>query len=417
MKGLETLIGGLLLIGIASEVNAAETPAGAPSSLGSLQQTQDGPWGKLEFYHIYLDAPDYLAALLPLPSQQTEWHFVGYRPGQVERFLQTSGVPLQEVERIYQQNRILRGGAGFVVYPDLKFLASLDAATRARIYATLGQWKENVFHKHPIVIQDRDLRAWFHGTQIINEIMEAMAQLVYFRGETALFSDVAALLGMVTSAREERELTRALTRTRTLVVRMRFAEQGGDDLEAIANYWTGGSKNKAVLPLLKSASKAKGERLDIVHLIPPLARKHLYMFPDTEDGLRGRYPDSFWTAVNFFRFTPIDIYRDSFNLNAHIRNHYEPVSGAYQYGDLIMLVRQSDRQAYHACIYLADNIVFTKNSPDVLTPWVLMTIDDMIEYHDQGRSPFLSVWRLNQLIEQPSEIEVPPFNDGVIELP
>ena len=49
-------------------VHAAET--GAESG---LFVTREGPWGRLQCYPFYLEAPDTVVALVPLPDTQPRW--------------------------------------------------------------------------------------------------------------------------------------------------------------------------------------------------------------------------------------------------------------------------------------------------------------------------------------------------------
>jgi len=53
------------------------------------------------------------------------------------------------------------------------------------------------------------------------------------------------------------------------------------------------------------------------------------------------------------------------------------VRGDKQFGDILILL-DSDENAVHACVYVADDIVFTKNGDDPNQPWVLMRMADMM---------------------------------------
>ncbi len=379
----------------------------ATQSIKRVFEAEPGPWGDLEYYHIYLDAPPHLAALLPLPSQTTEWRFPDFVPGQVEKTLISMGVAEEKVRALYDDKRILQTDDGFIVYPTIEFLMTLDAQTRTRVYTLLANFEENPFHKHPVVIQEKNLREWFRGTGLNDQFLLMISKLVYYRGRSALFSDVSALLSLVQSAQEERQLIQALTRTRSLVLRLKVSKDM--DLESISSYWSAGYKYKDIMPVLQTVARSRAEqRLDVVHLIPPTARRYLYSYPSYEDGLRGRFPDSFWAAINFFRFNATDVYGDSLDVEEVIHEEYRPISGPYQYGDLILLVREADRRAFHACVYLADGIVFTKNSPDVYIPWTLMTMEDLINYHERGEPCFISAWRPNEFVEESSSLEFAP---------
>jgi hypothetical protein len=49
-----------------------------------------------------------------------------------------------------------------------------------------------------------------------------------------------------------------------------------------------------------------------------------------------------------------------------------------RYGDIITLVRQ-DGSIIHSCVFIADNIVYTKNSANFRDPYIFMTMPDMMD--------------------------------------
>ena len=64
------------------------------------------------------------------------------------------------------------------------------------------------------------------------------------------------------------------------------------DLVALSDYWTGRSRKKDILPILESVAETAGVRkIDIAHLLPSLARKLLYTYPDVSLMAKGSLPD------------------------------------------------------------------------------------------------------------------------------
>ena len=45
------------------------------------------------------------------------------------------------------------------------------------------------------------------------------------------------------------------------------------------------------------------------------------------------------------------------------------------------LFNESDTQAIHSAIYIADKVVFTKNGPSEHSPWILMDMDTLISHY------------------------------------
>jgi hypothetical protein len=60
----------LLCLGGAAIAETSSTPA-----TRSILSCAPGPWGRVSYYHFYLEAPDYVVAQFPLPSSITKWVF------------------------------------------------------------------------------------------------------------------------------------------------------------------------------------------------------------------------------------------------------------------------------------------------------------------------------------------------------
>lgn len=59
-----------------------------------------------------------------------------------------------------------------------------------------------------------------------------------------------------------------------------------------------------------------------------------------------------------------------------IQNNYYEVAKPGIAGDLVLLVNPSG-QVVHSAVFLADDLVFTKNGINYAQPWILMHIKDM----------------------------------------
>jgi hypothetical protein len=60
--------------------------------------------------------------------------------------------------------------------------------------------------------------------------------------------------------------------------------------------------------------------------------------------------------------------------------------GPSQFGDLLLLLGR-DNQALHMCVYVADEVVFTKNGASTRQPWVLMRVSEMLGEYEKDK-PF-----------------------------
>jgi hypothetical protein len=62
------------------------------------------------------------------------------------------------------------------------------------------------------------------------------------------------------------------------------------------------------------------------------------------------------------------------------------------YGDLIFLLNKRG-DAIHSAVYLADDIVFTKNGNNSAQPWMLMHLKDLVAEYTTDGAPDVVVYR------------------------
>ena len=137
--------------------------------------------------------------------------------------------------------------------------------------------------------------------------------------------------------------------------------------------------------MLKSVAEAPGaEYLDIIHMLPPLPRKLLYSYPPLELAKHGRMPDCHWSSLNFFNYEPREYYIDTRLAASHVLENFEPIEGPYRFGDVLFFLEGPTLQAFHSCVVIADDIVFTKNGDNAANPWVLSHLEDLRQVYLSG---------------------------------
>jgi hypothetical protein len=119
------------------------------------------------------------------------------------------------------------------------------------------------------------------------------------------------------------------------------------------------------------------EALPLSHMLPALVRKLLYTYPSLDMGKNGILPDCHWTSLNFFNYDPHEYLLDSRLATSAVLEKFEPVNPPYKYGDILFFLSNATGDAYHSCVYLADNLVFTKNGRNLLSPWLIMKREDV----------------------------------------
>lgn len=389
------LLGYIAFPAIAQEPTpAGETVAPPPTPLHPRPVTAlpPGPWGSLEYYSIALTCPPASLSFIRTPSQQVEWCFHARTQEELEGQLFSAGLSESEIATVLKSASILADPELMRVFPSEEAMLEMGFETRMKLYRALGQIRENRFHRRPLYIATENLSAWFDGSGIPRPVMEDIAKLAYPtpRGIGFFFADLPFTLRRTDSLRDERLLLSGLTRRQGLVVRLRLTR---DTLTPeIGDYWNAGYKNKAVMPILDAVVHANdGASIDIAHLLPATPRQYLNRFPDPSDAVEGRLPDWFWTCYNFFRFTPRDVYADSPERDALILQEFAPGIPPLQFGDMVLL--NSGSTVIHGCIHIADDIVFTKNGPDLFSPWVLMRLEDVVASQDLIGDVTLSAYR------------------------
>jgi hypothetical protein len=192
---------------------------------------------------------------------------------------------------------------------------------------------------------------------------------VYRRGGCLLFADLQSVARELTDQAELLRLSRVLLRERTSLVKLNVHR--GDDLEKLVWYWGRGGREDDVRPLLESLVQSRrGQQIDILHLLPPFARRHLYTYPLPARRAIGALPDCFWTALNFFNEAADDELLDATKVKQTFRGNWRYVADSPQLGDIAMF--HDEREvAHHAAVYLADDILFSKNGSMLSRPWVL----------------------------------------------
>jgi hypothetical protein len=182
-----------------------------------------------------------------------------------------------------------------------------------------------------------------------------------------------------------RALVKALYREPTFLMRLKVTADS--DIDALLGYWSNCGRRRELKPLFESlASITGGGSINIEHLLPPFARLRLYTHgPISTDAARSRQ-NCFWTALNFFNDQPDSKYLDGASVLKTVNSDFYPPEGARQFGDLICLMDAKNQPA-HICVYIADDVVFTKDGVDDRQPWVLLKIPDMlVEY--PSKPPF-----------------------------
>ena len=336
--------------------------------------TKSDKFGEIRVRTIYLEAPDHLLALIQKPTSRPRWAFAGGTQASVRELLVRAGLPAEMLARMMDPARQVMQDGAFVLFPEIDDLLALTPAQRAAIYPELAKSPLNEFHRDPVFIVGETLDDWLRQSHLGERQKAAFRRMVWKRGDTLVFSDLRTLLTLAETPQEVQEVFRTMSRTRALIVDLSLPEKA--DPAALADYWSAGFADADTLPFLKGALQRDSvTSVDVSRLLPPMARRRLYTYPTLDQAIGGRFPDCHWTSLNFFNNTPVGYYLDTRLASGALLSNYEPVDGPRRFGDVLVYV--TGDSVIHSCVFVADDIVYTKNGENILAPWVLQRLSDV----------------------------------------
>ena len=340
----------------------------------AVYQTKPGPWGVIEYNYLYIEATEELIANVPQPNSTSNWTFPKASVESLRQLFTRAALPPAMIERLLDKKQMVTQADSITVFPPLEDLEAMTPAMREVVYAQLALSPENEFHYAPVYFIGGK-ESWLRDTRIRAELKEKIRRMAYRRGKVEAFSDLQALLADARSDLEARRILKLATRVRTIVARVRVTPQ--TDFNQLYDYWSGQRRARDIRPFLESIAERPSEAsLDLIHLMPRRTRALLYSYPTFDLAARGRLPDCHWTSLNFFNLVPKAYYLDTRLASAHVLASYTAVAAPFTFGDVIFFMNATG-EAAHSCVYLADDIVYTKNGENVLSPWILMHLADL----------------------------------------
>jgi hypothetical protein len=202
-------------------------------------------------------------------------------------------------------------------------------------------------------------------------------QLVYLNGDAHQLVDYQFLLGKIPT--EERRVALARSMSRQSAVLAGLAIKPDTDIDKIAAYWghIPGVHFTDIRPMMEALKALpEGGNLGLYYLLPKFARNRLYTFPLPPQPGEPTM-DCHWSTFNFSNETPDNRFNDPAFAVDYIRKNFYQIAAPSLYGDIVLLM--NDRQEVkHSAVYLADDIVFTKNGNNYRQPWMLMRIPDLL---------------------------------------
>jgi len=389
------VIGGALLLGIGQGAwrwyhNPPTPKRVQPRPAPSTQTADIKPWGRLVATPLRLEKPAEMLPDLTGPMRRTRWHFAGRTREQTIAFLDSCGLTTEQRASLIAPDALTGGSNGCWIVPPPEAVLSLSRDSREKLYAELARSAENITYQHPFGIRLAVADTWFAGSGLPADKLQLAQRLTYRRGHALCFADTEIAQRFLTRD-EFHALVRVLYSSDTLLLRLRI--EPGDSIEPIAAYWTRGWQKSSTKALLQSLAHGGGE-IDVTDLLPPLPRTWLYTFPNAAAGAEA-VADCFSTSLNFFQPSHERSLLQPAVRNDTFRRRYVQVPHAERFGDIIVF-GDALGAALHACVYVAEDFVFTKNGAQNTHPWVFMRLESVRLLYEDTEGLQTYVFRLRE---------------------
>lgn len=305
----------------------------------------------------------------------------------VAQLLREHLIPL-DLQRAILQETECTPGQGCVVRPTADIVFALEPLTRRGLYRLLGSFFGNETKLTPYRFIESDLSSPAGQDGLSPSALDLLRRLTVNEGGYALFWDFGALCQRMNDEDKVRFI-RAVTRSESYLVKLVL--RSDTEVEPIYRYWSGRPRQKSLLTLLLSA-RPTGESsvsVDIAHLLSPFLRALIYNYP-----LPGDPPyDCHWTTLNFFEDRPDNRFLDPRVVRETFLQWFEPIRReSARYGDVVAMVDEHQR-VNHTAIYLAEDLVFSKNGNSLYSPWVVTTIDSLLRLYQYTPGSHLEFYR------------------------
>jgi hypothetical protein len=393
------ILGALLCLGASSPSSPPAGPLvqslpGQPGPADSLIHRtivgKPGAWGQLEWLSIVLEPPDSYCRPDDCLSDFIPWYFGNSSLGSLADLWQSANLSQEQQRRLLASAQCDPFKRSCTVLPPPDIILSLTPAARRLIYTVLSQYPQNVFYAKALKVRLTAQPYWLSNRHLPQPAFDIFKKLLYQDENYLLFSDFPLLCSQLKSDREKQILIKLISRTRTLLVKLLIAPE--TDIEQLSQYWGRGWNSKSIHSLLDSLHDIPGgAKIDIAHLLPKFARMLLYTYPKPEN----QKQDCHWTSLNFFGETIDDRFLDGEYVTSYLAKEYHPIEMSQrQLGD-VLIYANAEGNALHSAVYIADDIIFTKNGRTFLQPWIFMKIEDLTSLYASQKSTRMIWYRQN----------------------
>jgi hypothetical protein len=347
-----------------------------------LKEVKPGPWGRLRYYDVLLAPAGDILEQLTAPDPHPRWSFQGISR---ENLLSAAeATPTDVRERLQALFRTAQADSTgqITVEPSLDLVLAVPSEFRSTVFPYLvGGLSIRDYVQHIPFPKGFTIDEWFEAGTLPESVRQAILRLIYPSGDRVMLSDFGALYQLLDTRLEQLSAHRAALRMPAMVVLLERPAPA--DVPALAAYWSYG-RDKNVRHFLESfAADPNQQYLDIIHLLSPVEREliNTYFTPAGTEAV----PSCFWTAFNFGAERPDDrflvipgVWTEHRELAfKELAEKYEAISAPNRLGDVIAYRRKGASAYEHVCVFLADDLVFTKNGFTFSAPWRITRLGEI----------------------------------------
>ncbi|HAO98736.1 MAG TPA: hypothetical protein DCQ83_01690 [Fibrobacteres bacterium] len=356
---------------------------GANWATGKVEKANPGPWGDIEYLPMTISAPEELLKVKGVEEARVKWVFRGLDRAAFVRLLDS--LKVSETIRAQWLSSLSMGANGVTIMPSRESVVGLAPEARQGIYRELRS-PDNDNFKWEYLASDVDS----YGEEgVPSKAISNLKTLSAPYGKFLLCYALPYVLSEVSTHEEKAKLIKALSRQRTMLMKLRVKRE--TDIQALQAYWGKtmyATDVKTILESMKKSAPSEGGLIDVIELLPPFPTSLLYTYPVPQNPLSGPVVDKncTWTAFNFFRDTPDPKFSDPRYVSEKLASDYYPIQSDPRYGDIVVLLMPGDL-LLHAAVYLADDMVYTKNGNNPWHPWMLTSVSNLVEDFSYSVSP------------------------------
>jgi len=345
-----------------------------PATVSPREEVLSGPWGDLHVLPIILNCPSEQTLLDLDLTPYRQWTFSPATTDEIRQHFSNVGLDAQTSAELVKTAMPTLDGKGYVLHPPDNVVRRLSPTQRGALYAILSRNSANVAQNMPFCLKNISLREWFANSTVPADTIARIEPLLYKRGHYLAFSDPQLILPYIPQRYARIELIRVLRRVSTL--RLNVSLRPGQPSDAALAYWGEKNRKAFVEPILPALYAPEGG-VSVLALLPHFPNVRVYTYPSPDEPGGPAHCNCHWASLNFFNDPSDDRIALNENLSATLANQYTPLNSTTHLGDVVLLFH--DNELVHSCVYVAGDIVFTKNGAGDIAPFIFEHLDDVVD--------------------------------------